>query len=63
MNLNELWIYEDEIDMWAAQREFEMRERSYELARGGVITAINKAVLSFNAIREALVGLDYRGRS
>jgi len=34
-NLNEVWHYDDPVDHWAAQREFELRQRRWTVATKG----------------------------
>ena len=57
-NLNEVEFYDDEIDRWAASREFELRSSSYEFARDGLRGALERALRGFERLRESLIGLD-----
>lgn len=46
-NLNEVHQYNDDVDQWAARREFELRAQGYDRARRGVL-----------GVLRAIVGLD-----
>ena len=60
MNLNEVWYYDDEVDRWAAQREFDLREERYQHAREGLLGPVLRATRSFRDLADVLGGLDQR---
>lgn len=62
-NLSEIQYYEDEIDRWAAAREFELRQRRYEIARKGVIEIFANTAKAARQFSEALCGLDGAGKA
>lgn len=43
-NLNEVHQYNDDVDQWAARREFELRAQRYDRARRGVRGALRAIV-------------------
>lgn len=62
MNLNCLEQYDDPVDQWAAEREFELREAAYWLACTGIAPlmkqAVENATQAVRDFRVKLVGLD-----
>ncbi|HKN42663.1 MAG TPA: hypothetical protein VJW23_01970 [Propionibacteriaceae bacterium] len=56
-NLDEVTFYDDEVDQWAAQREFELRITRYERAKGGVMVPILQVTESLKRMHEAIVGI------
>ena len=56
-NLNEVTYYDDPVDQWAAQLEFELRDRKYAFYReGGLIGAMNRVTQSLKKFERAFVG-------
>jgi len=58
-NLNELHVPEpgDDAAIWAAVREFEMRERRYRVARLGLAGAIRNLTAAVRHFDEAFQGV------
>lgn len=46
----------DEAAQWAATREFELRYRRAELARGGITAGLRKAAQSMQRLNQVLAG-------
>lgn len=63
-NLDEVWHYDDPVDRWAADREYELRRERYEAwLAGGVAGAISRVTAAFWAMSAALAGDPERVRA
>lgn len=56
MNLNEVSSYEDAVDQWAAECEFELRREAYMRYCEGMLGAVRKATNAMQAMRVAIGG-------
>lgn len=58
-NLNEITRYEDPVDQWAAEREFELRDKRYDFYRqGGLVGMMERCVESFKGFERAMIGVN-----
>ena len=58
MTFDQIYIPEDadEVDVWAIEREFDMRYRLMERKREGMDGVVKKTTNAFKAFHEALTG-------
>lgn len=66
MNLGDVWVDADADDaaVWAAQHEFDLRQRRYEFFRmGGLVGAVKRWTEAHEHLLRAIFGSDAEDRS